>query len=133
MTSEQLHSLIFNKKKELNLSSYKLGQMSGIHRQIIEEWMNDVNYNPRKETILALINALGIELIEYKPNNIVNEIKQWMLFDGRYRTQNDDAICYEVCDSLKEAKENAIDYGDDTVIVEACIVGNVIMSSKIVN
>ena len=64
MTSEQLHSLIFNKKKELNLSSYKLGQMSGIHRQIIEEWMNDVNYNPRKETILALINALGIKLIE---------------------------------------------------------------------
>lgn len=59
--------------------------------------------------------------------------KIWMLFDGRYRTDEDRAVCYEVCDTFKEAKENADDYGDDTVIVEAVEENNVISESKIVN
>ena len=41
------------------------------------------------------------------------------LYDGRYLTNPDKAICFEVCDTLKEAKINAIEYGDDTVIVKA--------------
>ena len=59
--------------------------------------------------------------------------KIWMLFDGRYRTDKDRAICYEVCETLKEAKENANDYGDDTVIVEAVKKNNAIIDSKIIN
>jgi hypothetical protein len=45
--------------------------------------------------------------------------KLFMLFDGRYRTEPDRAICLEFCKSLNEAKENATEYGDDTVIVSA--------------
>lgn len=59
--------------------------------------------------------------------------KIWMLFDGRYRTDEDRAVCYEVCDTLKEAKENANDYGDDTVIVEGETFENEIRNSKIIN
>ena len=63
----------------------------------------------------------------------MDKSKIWMLFDGRYRTDEDRAICYEVCETLKEAKENADDYGDDTVIIEAVEENNVISGSKIVN
>jgi hypothetical protein len=59
--------------------------------------------------------------------------KIWMLFDGRYRTDEDRAVCYEVCETLKEAKDNADDYGTDTVIVEGETVGNEIRNSKIIN
>ncbi len=47
------------------------------------------------------------------------EIISYMLFDGRYLNNPDSAVCYEVCDSLKEARENKDDYGTDTVIVKA--------------
>ena len=63
----------------------------------------------------------------------VAKTKIWMLFDGRYRTDEARAVCYEVCETLKEAKENADDYGDDTVIVEAVEENNVISDSNIVN
>lgn len=63
----------------------------------------------------------------------MGETKIWMLFDGRYRTDEDRAVCYEVCETLKEAKENADDYGDDTVIVEAIEENNIISNSKIIN
>lgn len=59
--------------------------------------------------------------------------KIWMLFDGRYRTDEYRAVCYEVCETLKEAKGNADDYGTDTIIVEGEIVGNEIRNSKIIN
>lgn len=59
--------------------------------------------------------------------------KIWMLFDGRYRTDEDRAVCYEVCETIKEAKKNANDYGDDTVIVEAIEENHVISESKIIN
>lgn len=59
--------------------------------------------------------------------------KIWMLFDGRYRTDEDRAICYEVCETLNEAKRNSRDYGNDTVIVEAFEENNVISGSKIIN
>lgn len=59
--------------------------------------------------------------------------KCWMLFDGRYRTDEDKATCHLFCDTLKEAKQNADDYGDDTVIVEAEIMDGMIINSKIIN
>lgn len=58
--------------------------------------------------------------------------KIFVLFDGRYLTDQDRAICYEVCNTLKEAKSSARDYGTDTVIVEAelnknkFILGNIV-------
>ena len=60
-------------------------------------------------------------------------MKTWLLFDARYRTDEDSANCYEVCDNLKEAQENAPDYGDDTVIVEYDLVGNELENPKIIN
>jgi len=57
--------------------------------------------------------------------------KLWILFDGRYRTDEDRAVCYEVCETLKEAKENAGDYGDDTVIVECIKQGNKLHNQKL--
>ncbi|NLN24677.1 MAG: hypothetical protein GX163_03280 [Bacteroidetes bacterium] len=63
----------------------------------------------------------------------MSKTKIWMLFDSRYRTDEDKAVCYEVCETLKEAKENADDYGDDTVIVEAIEENNIISDSKIIN
>jgi hypothetical protein len=59
--------------------------------------------------------------------------KQWLLFDGRYRTDEDRAICFEVCDSLDEAQKTAPDYGDDTVIVEFDLMGNELRNGKIIN
>ena len=59
--------------------------------------------------------------------------KIWMLFDGRYRTDEDRSVCFEICKTLKEAKDNADDYGDDTVIVEGEILGNKISNLKIIN
>ena len=59
--------------------------------------------------------------------------KIWMLFDGRYRTDEDKAVCYEVCKTLKEARDYADDYGTDTVIVEGETVGNEIRNLKIIN
>jgi len=60
-------------------------------------------------------------------------MKKWLLFDGRYRTDKDRAICLEMCDTLKEAKKNAPEYGDDTVIVECDAVRNELLNSKIIN
>ena len=59
--------------------------------------------------------------------------KIWMLFDGRYRTDEDSAVCYEVCGTLEEAKKGADSYGDDNLIVEAKVVGTEITDSKILN
>lgn len=59
--------------------------------------------------------------------------KIWLLYDGRYRADKNRATCFEVCDSLKEAKTNVGDYGSDTVIVEADRVGKEIKNHKIIN
>ena len=59
--------------------------------------------------------------------------KIWMLFDGRYRTDKDSSLCCEFCNSKIEAEENASDYGDDTVIVEAELYGTEIKNHKIIN
>ena len=63
----------------------------------------------------------------------MKNVKTWLLFDGRYLTSPDDAVCFEMCDTLREAKRNKSDYGNDTVIVQfddEC--GNLI-NPKIIN
>jgi hypothetical protein len=57
----------------------------------------------------------------------------WMLFDGRYLSNPDRAVCYEVCTSVKEARQNAPDYGNDTVIVKGHVCDGEFVASKIVN
>jgi hypothetical protein len=54
-------------------------------------------------------------------------------FNGIYRTDEDRAVSYEVCETLKEVKGNAPDYGDDTVIVERETFGNEFRNSNSIN
>jgi hypothetical protein len=61
------------------------------------------------------------------------ETQLWLLYDGRYRTNEDRAMVYEVCNSLREAEENASDYGTDTVIVEVTVKGKIFHNPKILN
>lgn len=60
-------------------------------------------------------------------------MKKWLVYDARYHTDEDRAICLIVCNSLKEARQEAPEYGDGNVIVEATIIGKEIVSEKIVN
>jgi len=41
------------------------------------------------------------------------------VYDSRYLTDPDEATCFEICDSLEEAKECREDYGSNTVVVKA--------------
>lgn len=43
------------------------------------------------------------------------------LYDGRYLTRPERAICYEVCETIKEARQNKDEYGDDTFIVKTVL------------
>ena len=45
-------------------------------------------------------------------------MKQYLIYDGRYHSDPERAIVMEICDTLKEAKENYREHGDDTVIEE---------------
>jgi hypothetical protein len=40
------------------------------------------------------------------------------LYDGKYQTDKDNSICYEIVDTIEEAREDRTDFGDDTVIVK---------------
>jgi len=44
--------------------------------------------------------------------------KTYGIFDSRYKTNPNVAVCFEFCDTLNEAIENAPEYGDNNVIVE---------------
>lgn len=46
----------------------------------------------------------------------------YTLYDGRYLDDPDSASCFGVCDTLKEARRDSKDYGDDTVIVKETMV-----------
>lgn len=59
--------------------------------------------------------------------------KFWMLCDARYRFDKSRYTHYEVCDSLKEAKRNKSNYGNDTLIVECETEGSYITKSTILN
>lgn len=43
------------------------------------------------------------------------------LYDGRYLTDPDRAVCYEVCQTYAEAKKERKEYGDDTFIVKTTL------------
>lgn len=60
-------------------------------------------------------------------------MKTYLLMDGRYRTNPDRSTCYEECETFKEAKKNAKEYGRDTVIVEYELKGNNLINPKILN
>lgn len=62
-----------------------------------------------------------------------NQATIWMIYDGRYIFDEERSTCFEVCHSLKEAKRNRLDYGNDCVIVEAKTEGKNIVSSKIID
>ncbi len=40
------------------------------------------------------------------------------IYDARANYDIDNSICFEVCDTKKEAEENAADYGDDCVVLD---------------
>jgi len=44
--------------------------------------------------------------------------KQYIIYDGRYHTEPDDATVMTMCNTLKEAQNDKSDYGTDCVIVE---------------
>lgn len=44
--------------------------------------------------------------------------KAYLIYDARYRYDEDAATVFEVCDTVDEAEDNHKDYGNDTVIVE---------------
>lgn len=47
-----------------------------------------------------------------------NIIIEFDIYDSRYRTNPDRATCFEAgCETLKEAKKSAREYGSDCVIV----------------
>jgi hypothetical protein len=56
---------------------------------------------------------------------------QYFLFDGRYLTDPNDASLYSVELTLKEAKQTAKEYGDDTVIVKVEIINGKIIQQEI--
>ena len=58
--------------------------------------------------------------------------KIYLLYDARYLTVEDSATLYEIYNSKREVEKNSHDYGSDTVIVEADIVGKQILNEKII-
>ena len=58
--------------------------------------------------------------------------KVYCLYDGRYLTDPDSAIVFEVCRDLGQAKENKDDYGNNTVIVEYDEIDNRLVNPKII-
>lgn len=69
--------------------------------------------------------------------NIVEEIDvvceiHYFIYDSRYLVDPDRAIVYEVCDTLKEARENAREYGNNNIIVKVKSLGNEILQESII-
>ena len=48
----------------------------------------------------------------------MKDIKQYVIYDSRYLSDEDAATVFEVCETLKEARENKGEYGEGNVIVE---------------
>ena len=42
----------------------------------------------------------------------------YTLWDARYLTDPDRAICFDTCENIREVRSVMSDYGDDTVIVK---------------
>lgn len=58
--------------------------------------------------------------------------KIWLIYDARYKTDEEKAICLEVCSSLGEARTSLTDYGSGAVLVEADVKGKTIINEKII-
>ena len=56
----------------------------------------------------------------------------YALYDSRYTTNPDRAICYSFCDTLKEARQEKKEDFTDAVIVKVGIVDGYICKSEIV-
>lgn len=48
-------------------------------------------------------------------------IHHFSIYDPRYLEDKNRAVCFEVCDTLEEARQNKDDYGDNNVIVKEWI------------
>ena len=59
--------------------------------------------------------------------------KAYIIFDSRYHSDPDSATVLEFCDTKKEAETNALDYGDNNVIVEFDVIENELLNPKIIN
>lgn len=57
--------------------------------------------------------------------------KVYLIYDARYRYDEDAATLFEACYTLEEAIENHKDYGNDTVIVECDLVEDKLHNPKI--
>lgn len=55
---------------------------------------------------------------------------KYALYDGRYLSDPDSASCFEVCETLKEARKNKNSYGTNTVIVEETLVKSAVIGSN---
>ena len=54
------HKFIFDRKKELNLSNYRLAQIAGINRQIIDSYTKEPLYNLTLENYFRICGALNL-------------------------------------------------------------------------
>lgn len=43
----------------------------------------------------------------------------YQIYDSRYYENPDRAVCFEVCDTLREAQRSRNDYGNNNIIVES--------------
>jgi hypothetical protein len=59
-------------------------------------------------------------------------MKKYGLFDGRWLTDEDAAVCFEFCDTIEEARENRLEYGEDTVIVEFDVENRILKNGTVV-
>jgi hypothetical protein len=58
-------------------------------------------------------NSIKMKVMNTEEQKIVFE-----LYDGRYLDNPEDATCFEICESLKEAHKEKDEYGTNTVIVK---------------
>lgn len=44
---------------------------------------------------------------------------KYLIMDGRWHTDPDNSVCFEVCDTKEEANKRKKNYGTDCVILES--------------
>lgn len=58
---------------------------------------------------------------------------KYALYDGRFLENPYVSCCYETCETLKEARKNRKEYGDDTIIVKFQLKGYMMINHEAVN
>lgn len=56
------HKTIFNQKKKLKMSDYKLGKLSDVNPQLIKKYRIDSEYGITFNNVAKMCKVLGIEL-----------------------------------------------------------------------